>query len=161
MNEQPNKKRSWSATWRYFWRRVIPPISEERRVEIQAQLRDSSHPDFDFFLLVLLSSVIATLGLLIDSPAVIIGAMLVAPLILMKRVLLMVSGIVQLRVMGILVVHRSNTKISVMRGDMDMAGTQTLAAAGPPQCLLGPCLMMRFRHRLPMSISLRLQSPGV
>jgi len=44
------------------------------------RLRDDSTPDFDFFLLVLLSGVIATLGLLIDSPATIIGAMLVAPL---------------------------------------------------------------------------------
>jgi len=81
MNEQPNQKRtSWRTSWRYLWRRIIPPISEKRREEVQAQLRDSSHPDFDFFLLVLLSSVIATLGLLVDSPAVIIGAMLVAPL---------------------------------------------------------------------------------
>jgi uncharacterized hydrophobic protein (TIGR00271 family) len=80
MNDQLNKKRSLGSSWRYFWRRMIPPISEGRREEVQAQLRDSSHPDFDFFLLVLLSSVIATLGLLIGSPAVIIGAMLVAPL---------------------------------------------------------------------------------
>ncbi len=80
MNDQPNKKRNWRVSWRYFWRRMIPPVSEDRREEVQAQLRDSSHPDFDFFLLVLLSSVIATLGLLVDSPAVIIGAMLVAPL---------------------------------------------------------------------------------
>ena len=57
------------------------PSSQRRSSrEVQAQLRDLSHPDFDFFLLVLLSSVIATLGLLIDSPAVIIGAMLVSPL---------------------------------------------------------------------------------
>jgi len=81
MNEQPQKKRSsWRVSWRHWWRRIIPPVSETRREEVQAQLRDSSHPDFDFFLLVLLSSVIATLGLLVDSPAVIIGAMLVAPL---------------------------------------------------------------------------------
>ena len=80
MNDQRHKKRTWQTSWRYFWRRVIPPISEDRRTEVQAQLRDSSRPDFDFFLLVLLSSVIATLGLLVDSPAVIIGAMLVAPL---------------------------------------------------------------------------------
>jgi uncharacterized hydrophobic protein (TIGR00271 family) len=79
MNNQPNKNR-FGVSLRFFWRRIIPPVSEDRREEVQAQLRDSSHPDFDFFLLVLLSSVIATLGLLVDSPAVIIGAMLVAPL---------------------------------------------------------------------------------
>ena len=58
----------------------MPPISHERRGEVQVRLRDDSTPDFDFFLLVLLSSVIATSGLLVNSPAVIIGAMLVAPL---------------------------------------------------------------------------------
>ena len=64
----------------YLFRRVVKPITRERRGEVQVQLRDSSHPDFDFFLLVVLSCIIATLGLLTDSPAVIIGAMLVAPL---------------------------------------------------------------------------------
>ncbi len=81
MNEKPNKKRtSWRIRGWYWWRRIVPPVSENQREEVQAQLRDSSSPNFDFFLLVLLSSVIATLGLLVDSPAVIIGAMLVAPL---------------------------------------------------------------------------------
>ncbi|HET9906845.1 MAG TPA: DUF389 domain-containing protein [Anaerolineales bacterium] len=64
----------------HFFRRIIKPVTRERRAEVQIQLRDSSDPDFDFFLLVVLSCVIATLGLLSDSPAVIIGAMLVAPL---------------------------------------------------------------------------------
>ncbi|HLA97014.1 MAG TPA: DUF389 domain-containing protein, partial [Anaerolineales bacterium] len=48
--------------------------------EVQALLRQASHPDFSYFILVVLSSVIATLGLLTNSAAVIIGAMLVAPL---------------------------------------------------------------------------------
>jgi len=65
---------------RYWWRRIKGPVDTERRAVVQIQLRDSSSPDFAFFLLVVLSSVIATLGLLVDSPAIIIGAMLVAPL---------------------------------------------------------------------------------
>ena len=64
----------------HLFRRIVKPITRERRGEVQVQLRNSSHPDFDFFLLVVLSCIIATLGLLTDSPAVIIGAMLVAPL---------------------------------------------------------------------------------
>lgn len=64
----------------YYWRRLSKSIDQERRGEVRVQLREASHPSFDFFLLVVLSSVIATLGLLIDSPATIIGAMLVAPL---------------------------------------------------------------------------------
>lgn len=69
-----------SMSLRYFWRRISPPLSSERRKVIQEQLGEESSPDFDFFLLTLLSSVIATLGLLTDSAATIIGAMLVAPL---------------------------------------------------------------------------------
>jgi len=81
MNDSPQKKpSSLRVAMRYLWRRIVPPVSQKRRGEVQIRLRDDSTPDFDFFLLVLLSSVIATLGLLIDSPATIIGAMLVAPL---------------------------------------------------------------------------------
>jgi uncharacterized hydrophobic protein (TIGR00271 family) len=58
----------------------LPPLSDDKRTEIVGDVWSSSTSDFSFFLLVLLSSVIATQGLLIDSPAVIIGAMLVAPL---------------------------------------------------------------------------------
>lgn len=61
-------------------RKIAKPVTLERRAEVQVHLRDSCTPDFDFFLLVLLSAVIATLGLLTNSAAVIIGAMLVAPL---------------------------------------------------------------------------------
>ena len=64
----------------HLFRRIVKPVTRERRAEVTIQLRDSSSPDFDFFLLVVLSSIIATSGLLTNSPAVIIGAMLVAPL---------------------------------------------------------------------------------
>jgi uncharacterized hydrophobic protein (TIGR00271 family) len=65
---------------RYIWRKLVKPIGRERRAEVRVQLREDCYPDFDYFLFVVLSCVIATLGLLIDSPATIIGAMLVAPL---------------------------------------------------------------------------------
>lgn len=71
---------SWQVRLRYLIRRALPRVSLERRAEVQVQLRESSRPDFSFFLLVILSSGIATLGPLTDSAAVIIGAMLVAPL---------------------------------------------------------------------------------
>jgi uncharacterized hydrophobic protein (TIGR00271 family) len=74
------KPPSFRTLARYLFRKVVKPVSLERRAEVQVQLRDSCTPDFDFFLLVVLSAVIATLGLLTDSAAVIIGAMLVAPL---------------------------------------------------------------------------------
>ncbi len=81
MDEKPiTRPSSWRTAIRHLWRRIVPPVSQERRGEVQVRLRDSSEPDFSYFLLVLLSSVIATLGLLMNSPATIIGAMLVAPL---------------------------------------------------------------------------------
>jgi len=64
----------------FLFRRLVKPVTLERRAEVQVQLREASRPDFDFFLLVVLSCMIATLGLLTNSAAVIIGGMLVAPL---------------------------------------------------------------------------------
>ncbi len=65
---------------RYWFRKLLPKASLERRGEVRLGLRDTAQPDFDYFVLVILSSMIATLGLLTNSGAVIIGAMLVAPL---------------------------------------------------------------------------------
>ncbi len=80
MNNQPPPRPSLRIRLLYRWRRITRTITPERRAEVQILLRDSSSPDFGFFLLVVLSGVIATLGLLVDSAAIIIGAMLVAPL---------------------------------------------------------------------------------
>lgn len=63
-----------------LFRRLVKPIPSSRREKLIAEIRPQASPGFDFFLLVVLSCSIATLGLIIDSPAVIIGAMLVAPL---------------------------------------------------------------------------------
>ncbi|MBN1267360.1 MAG: DUF389 domain-containing protein [Anaerolineales bacterium] len=60
--------------------RVIPKLTLKHRAQVQVVLREASNPDFDYFLLVVLSSIIATFGLITDSAPVIIGAMLVAPL---------------------------------------------------------------------------------
>lgn len=59
------------------WFRVLPL---ERRVEVLNELERASSPGFDYFLLVVLSCSIAAFGLITNSVAVIIGAMLVAPL---------------------------------------------------------------------------------
>ena len=62
------------------WIRSIPRLSIEERRKIIADVQDDSKANFDYLILVALSSSIATLGLLSNSPAVIIGAMVVAPL---------------------------------------------------------------------------------
>lgn len=58
----------------------IKQVSESREKEIVQELEEAARPHAPFFVLVAASTVIATLGLLLDSPAVVIGAMLVAPL---------------------------------------------------------------------------------
>ena len=35
---------------RYMFRKIVKPVTRERRAEVQVQLRDSCTPDFDFFL---------------------------------------------------------------------------------------------------------------
>lgn len=55
-------------------------LKAARQEEVLNELSLASSPGFDYFLLVVLSCGIATFGLLTDSTAVIIGAMLVAPL---------------------------------------------------------------------------------
>ncbi|MEW5960975.1 MAG: DUF389 domain-containing protein, partial [Chloroflexota bacterium] len=66
-----------------LWRqstRFLPALTAEERTEVYKQVRRSARPRIDFFMLIALSAGIAALGLLLNSPAVIIGAMLVAPL---------------------------------------------------------------------------------
>ena len=58
----------------------IKPLDRKRRKEIIENIRQAATPGFDYFFFVVLSGAIATLGLINDSPAVIIGAMVVAPL---------------------------------------------------------------------------------
>jgi len=63
-----------------WFRTLIKPLPPERRNVVIDEVTPAASPGFDFFLLVVLSCSIATLGLITNSPAVIIGAMLVAPL---------------------------------------------------------------------------------
>ena len=71
--DQDNKFQTWLSQY-------IKPLSRKRRNEIIENIRVAASPGFDYFFLVILSGAIATLGLVNDSAAVIIGAMLVAPL---------------------------------------------------------------------------------
>ena len=63
-----------------FFHRLIKPLPLDVLEKIIAEISAQASAGFDFYLLVILSTSIATLGLITDSPAVIIGAMLVAPL---------------------------------------------------------------------------------
>jgi uncharacterized hydrophobic protein (TIGR00271 family) len=86
---------------RHFWARrawetisaPFPKLTQSEREDIYFQMRRAGHPSIDFFILIALSAMIATLGLLLSSPAVIIGAMLVAPL--MSPILAIAMSMVQ------------------------------------------------------------------
>ncbi|MCB1035503.1 MAG: DUF389 domain-containing protein, partial [Acidobacteria bacterium] len=58
----------------------IPQLERDDRVQLVEKLQLQSQWSFDFLALIALSTMIAALGLLQDSAAVVIGAMLVAPL---------------------------------------------------------------------------------
>jgi uncharacterized hydrophobic protein (TIGR00271 family) len=64
--------------WRLF--EVLPTLDLHQQIEVYKAIRDGAGPDVDFFIMIALSAAIATIGLLQNSAAVIIGAMLVAPL---------------------------------------------------------------------------------
>ena len=61
-------------------RQLVPQLEREERIELVEKLETNSHFNFDFCALISLSTLIAALGLADDSTAVVIGAMLVAPL---------------------------------------------------------------------------------
>lgn len=56
-------------------------LTEKDKSTAVKKLICDSTPDQDFFLMVILSTLMATFGLLIDSAAVIIGSMLIAPIL--------------------------------------------------------------------------------
>lgn len=74
-------------TSRYLGRRLweavanpLPRLTDTERAQVQLAMRSAARAGIDFYILISLSAAIATLGLMQSSAAVVIGAMLVAPL---------------------------------------------------------------------------------
>jgi len=86
-NHQENKERSFFAGLlndiKLLWSKITRKqnLSDQRKKMVISIMEESSTPGFDFYLLIVLSCTIATLGLVTNSAAVIIGAMLIAPLL--------------------------------------------------------------------------------
>lgn len=73
-------RRYWlQRIWKLFFE-LVPTLNQEERIEVYRSVRRGARPDIDYFIMMGLSAAIATFGLLQNSSAVIIGAMLVAPL---------------------------------------------------------------------------------
>jgi uncharacterized hydrophobic protein (TIGR00271 family) len=60
---------------------VFHTLSEQEKSNAVEKLIEQSTPRQDFFVLVVLSILMATFGLLLDSAAVVIGSMLIAPML--------------------------------------------------------------------------------
>jgi uncharacterized hydrophobic protein (TIGR00271 family) len=61
-------------------RRFVPQIEREDRVALVDRIQSNAIWNFDFVALMVLSTTMAAIGLILNSAAVVIGAMLVAPL---------------------------------------------------------------------------------
>lgn len=77
--QAPFRVRTFMRAWNVIYR-IVPSLSESERVAVYSQVRRNSRGDADFYIMLLLSVAIAAFGLLQDSAAVVIGAMIVAPL---------------------------------------------------------------------------------
>jgi len=67
-------------------------ITKRIQLEIVEELLDSSRLTFDFYLMLILSAIVVTLGLMLNNSAVIIGGMLITPLL--TPILTLALGIV-------------------------------------------------------------------
>ena len=68
---------------RRIWQNIFglaPVLNTHEQAEVYKNVHRNSRPSADFFVMITLAAAIATIGLLLDNPAVIIGAMIVAPL---------------------------------------------------------------------------------
>lgn len=74
--------------------RILSPIDRERQVEVIRGLDQVGTLNREYLLLVVLSCTIATFGLILNSAAVVIGAMLIAPLMspILRCALALVRG---------------------------------------------------------------------
>lgn len=75
-------------------------VSESDKSKAVEELIRNSTPDYDFYVMVVLATLVAAFGLLLDSAAVIIGSMLIAPILF--PVLSMALGMVMsdMKVLG-------------------------------------------------------------
>jgi uncharacterized hydrophobic protein (TIGR00271 family) len=72
--------RIWTRRLLQALRNTLPVLGREERLEVQLEIGRGAQPGVNFFVLIFLSCIMASLGLLLNSSAIVIGAMLVGPL---------------------------------------------------------------------------------
>jgi uncharacterized hydrophobic protein (TIGR00271 family) len=77
--------------WRFIT--ILPQLTLDERITIYRQVQRSARGGIDFTVMIIVAAAIASLGLLLNSPAVIIGAMVIAPF--MSALIGVSLGIVQ------------------------------------------------------------------
>lgn len=121
-------------------RSFVPQLEREARLSLVERVQSNSHWDFDFVTLMALSTLIAALGLMDNSPAVIIGAMLVAPLmtpLLGVGLALMQGNPVLLRmamrsiVLGFFTSYAIGAGVGLLKPDFDVATSEMVARDWP------------------------------
>jgi uncharacterized hydrophobic protein (TIGR00271 family) len=110
----------------FWWRRllqevtnIVPSLTVNQQANVYLNMHRDSKATLDFYIMIVLASAIAYFGLLQNSPAVIIGGMLVAPL--MSPMMAMAHGIAQ----GNLLMFRQASG-STVRGILLSVGISTV-----------------------------------
>jgi len=126
-------------SWLYDWRHLVAEPTPVEEVEQTVEL--GSIPAFPFFFMLAISTVIATLGLLANSAAVVIGAMIIAPL--MSPIIAVSYGLVARRLP---LAFRS--LFTVLAGTLLTIGAAFLITEVIGWKLAGPELIARMRPSL-------------
>jgi uncharacterized hydrophobic protein (TIGR00271 family) len=133
---------------------VLPTLSREERLEVRQELGRGARPGINYFVLIVLSCIIAALGLLLNSPSVVIGAMLVAPL--MSPVMAFSLGLVT----GDLRLIRFSTEAIVKGVALDIIITAFIGLLSPLKTVSGEMLAQAQPTLLDMVIALAAGTAG-
>jgi uncharacterized hydrophobic protein (TIGR00271 family) len=129
-------RKAWQTIYNLF-----PTLEQSEQESLLAQLRQGARAGRNYYMLIFLSSFIAALGLLQNSAAVIIGAMLVAPL--MTPILSLSLGIVLGEVRMLRVAAES-----VIRGVLAAVGIAVLLTLVLPAAEVTPEIAARTQPTL-------------
>ena len=125
-------------------RSLVPQLDRRGRIELVGRLKSSGNWDFDFGFLICLATLLAALGLALNSAPVVLGAMLVAPL--MSPMLGLGLSVVQGNrsmahrcmatvVRGFFVALATGTVFGILRIVFATGLTQQMAVRGEPGVL--------------------------
>ncbi|WP_232702694.1 DUF389 domain-containing protein [Halobacterium wangiae] len=111
-----------TSTWETLEQRYSRDFDPLTMPELRSKARDLSQDDVSYYALMVLSALIATAGLLVDSPAIVVGSMVIAPVVgpvLTTNVGVitgdrqMVAGSLRMQALGLAVAVLASTALGV------------------------------------------------